>query len=54
MWLLLCLWMWGIFFGEFQCLPVDDCAAASCDSGVLAIESLIYLIFEALFLWDTS
>ena len=35
MWLLLCLWAWGIFFGEFQCLPVDDCPAASCDSGVL-------------------
>ena len=25
--LLLCLRMWGIFFGEFQCLPVDDCSA---------------------------
>ena len=36
LWLLLCLWMWGIFFGEFQCLPVHDCPAASCDSGVLA------------------
>ena len=36
LWLLLCLWMWGIFCGEFQCLPVDDCPAASCDSGVLA------------------
>ena len=36
LWLLLCLWMWGIFFGEFHCLPVDDCPAASCDSGVLA------------------
>ena len=35
LWLLLCLWMWGIFFGEFQCLPVDDCPAATCDSGVL-------------------
>ena len=35
LWLLLCLWMWGIFVGEFQCLPVDDCSAASCDSGVL-------------------
>ena len=35
LWLLLCLWMWGIFFGEFQCLPFDDCPAASCDSGVL-------------------
>ena len=29
-WLLLCLWMWGILLGEFQCLPVDDCPAASC------------------------
>ena len=27
--------MWGIFFGEFQCLPVDDCPAACCDSDVL-------------------
>ena len=27
--------MWGIFFGEFQCLPVDDCSAVSCDSGAL-------------------
>ena len=36
LWLLLCLWMWGVFFGEFQCLPVDDCPAASCDSCVLA------------------
>ena len=35
LWLLLCLWMWGIFFGEFQCLPVDDCPAASCDSVAL-------------------
>ena len=35
LWLLLCPWMWGIFFGEFQCLPVNDCSAVSCDSGVL-------------------
>ena len=34
--LLLCLWMRGIFCGEFQCLPVDDCSAVSCDSGALA------------------
>ena len=26
----------GYIFGEFQCLPVDDCPAARCDSGVLA------------------
>ena len=36
LWLLLCLWMWGIFFGEFQRLPVNDFAAVSCDSGALA------------------
>ena len=36
LWHLLCLWMWGIFFGEFQCLPVDDCSVVSCDSGALA------------------
>ena len=35
-WLLLCLWMRGIFFGEFQCLPVNDCSAVSCDSHGLA------------------
>ena len=35
LWLLLCVWMWGIFFVEFQFLPVDDCSAVSCDSGVL-------------------
>ena len=28
--------MWGIFFVEFQCLPVNDCSAVSCDSGALA------------------
>ena len=38
LWLLLCLCMWGIFFGKFQCLPVDDCSAISCDSGALASE----------------
>ena len=26
LWLLLCLWMLDIFFGEFQCLPVNDCS----------------------------
>ena len=35
LWLLLCLWMWGIFFGKFQCFPVNDCSAVSCDSGAL-------------------
>ena len=25
----------GVSFGGFQCLPVNDCPAASCDSGVI-------------------
>ena len=33
--LLLCLWMWGICFGEFQCLSVDDCSVVICDSSAL-------------------
>ena len=33
--LLLCLCMWDIFFSEFQCLPVNDCSAVSCDSSAL-------------------
>ena len=35
LWLLIFLWMWGISFGEFQCLPVDDCSGVSCDSAAL-------------------
>ena len=27
--------MWGIFFGEVQYLPVDDCSAVICDFGAL-------------------
>ena len=34
--LLLFLWMWVIFSGEFQCLPVNDCSAVSCDSSALS------------------
>ena len=39
LWLLLCLWMWGISFSEFQCVPVNDCSAVSCDPSALARES---------------
>ena len=46
--LLLCLWMWGIFFGEFQCLPVGDCSAVSCDSGALAIGSECMSFYSAI------
>ena len=47
--LLLCLWMWGIFFGEFQCLPVDDCSAVSCDSRALARGSECTSFYSAIF-----
>ena len=36
LWLLLCSWTWGILLGEVQRLPLNDCPAASCDSGALA------------------
>ena len=46
--LLLCLWMWGIFFGEFQYLPVDDRLAISCDSGAFARGSERTSIYSAI------
>ena len=49
LWLLLCLCMWGISFGEFQCPPVDDCPAASCDSGVLTRGSESTSFYPAIF-----
>ena len=33
--LLLCPWMWGIFFGGIQHSPADGCSAVSCNFGVL-------------------
>ena len=45
--LLPCPWMWGIFFGDFQC-PVEECSAVSCDSGALARRSLPPLFFKLL------
>ena len=48
LWLLLCLCMWVIFFGEFQCLPVNDCAAVSCDSSVLKRESESMSFYSAI------
>ena len=44
--------MWGIFFGEFQCLPVNDCSAVSCDSGVLTIGSESTSFYSAI--WNQS
>ena len=49
LWLLLCLWMLGIIFGDFQCLPVDDCSAVSCDTGALARGSEGMSFFSTVF-----
>ena len=38
----------GIFFGEFQCLPVDDFSAVSCDFGALARESECTSFYSAI------
>ena len=53
-WLLLCLWLWGIFFGEFQCLPVNDCSAVSCDSVALARGSEHMSFYSAILNLDFS
>ena len=37
--LLLCSWMWSIFFGQIQHSPVNGCSAASCNFGVLTGEN---------------
>ena len=42
--------MWGIFFGEFQCLPVYDRPAASCDPGVLTRGSESTSFYSAILL----
>ena len=46
--LLLFLWMWGIIFGEVQCLSLDDCSAVSCDSGALARESELTSFYSSI------
>ena len=40
--------MWSIFFSEFQCLPVNDCSAVSCDSGALARGSKCRSFYSAI------
>ena len=34
--ILLCLWMWSVFFGGFQYPPVDSCSVVSCNSDTVA------------------
>ena len=54
LWVPLCLWMWGIFFGEFQCLPVNGCSAVSCDSGALARGSESTSFYSAILLSNST
>ena len=46
--LLLCLWTWGIVFGEIQHSPVNSCSAASCSFGVLAGEHECMSFYSAI------
>ena len=48
LWLLLCLWMSGIFFGRFQCSFVDGCSAVSCDFGVSVRRSELMSFYSAI------
>ena len=48
--LLLCPWMWDIFFfGGIQHSPVDGCSAVSCNFGVLAGEDEHMSFYSAIF-----
>ena len=59
LWLLLCLWMWGIFFGEFQCLPVDDYSTSVLKRGsermsfysAILNQSLHFMVLIEHFIW---
>ena len=48
--LLLCPWMWGIFFGGIQHSPVDGCSVVSCNFGVLAGEDEHMFFYSAILL----
>jgi len=48
--LLLCPWMWGIFFDGIQHSPVDGCSAASCNFGVLTGEDECVSFYSAILL----
>ena len=39
----------GYLFGEFQCLPVNDCSAVSCDSSALARGSRVLLYLNPIY-----
>ena len=49
-----CLWIWGISFGEFQCLPVDVCSAVSCDSSASARGSERTSFYSAIWLFPAN
>ena len=48
--LLLCPWMWGIFFGGIQHSPVHGCSAVSCNFGVLTGEDEHMSFYSAILL----
>ena len=50
--LLLCHWVWGIFFfGGIQHSPVNGCSAASCNFGVLAGEDERMSFYSTILEW---
>ena len=48
-----CLWVWGVFFGGFQCPPVDGCSTASCDFGALAGDECMFL-YSTILIWNAT
>jgi len=47
--LLLCPWMWGIFFVGIQHSPVNGCSVASCNFGFLAGENERMSFYSAIY-----
>ena len=52
--LLLCPWMWSIFFGGFQHFPIDLCSAASHEFSVLTGKDKHMSFYSAILEWIKS
>ena len=52
--LLLCPWMWGMFFGGFQHFAVDRCSATSCKFSILTGKDKHMPFYSAILEWIKS
>ena len=52
--LLLCPWMWGMFFGGFQHFAIDRCSATSCKFSILTGKDKHMPFYSAILEWIKS